>query len=146
MIAKKQPPLVESFIQRLGAGGLRATGARRAVARAVARQRGHFAAEAVAQEASVIGRATVFRTIKLLVEMGFVCRVLLEDGRMHYQISHRGHHHHLICTECGLSQDLLGCDLDSILRERAADRQFTMEGHWLEVYGRCGRCLHRKAA
>ena len=146
MIAKKQHPLVESFVDRLEAGGHRVTGARWAVARAVARQRGHFAADALAQELPGVGRATVFRNIKLMVEMGFVCRVLLGDGLLRYQISHRGHHHHLICSDCGRSEDLLGCDLDSILQDRAADHDFAMEGHWLEVYGRCRACRPQEAA
>ena len=98
-------------------------------------------ADELCRELPYVGRATVFRSLNLLVETGVLCRVLLEDGSLHYQLSHRGHHHHLICTECGLSQDLLGCEIDEMLTERTALNHFQMEGHRLEVYGRCHRCL-----
>ena len=87
-----------------------------------------------------MGRATVYRCLTLLVEEGILCRVLLEDGSLHYQLSHRAHHHHLICTACGLSQDLLGCDIEGILSEKALHDGFRMDGHRLEVYGRCAGC------
>ena len=121
--------------------GYRSTGPRRAVVRTVAARDRHFTADELCRELPQVGRATVFRSLNLLVETGVLCRVLLEDGSLHYQLSHRGHHHHLICTECGLSQDLLGCDIDEMLTERAALNHFQMEGHRLEVYGRCHKCL-----
>ena len=88
-----------------------------------------------------VGRATIYRSLKLLVETGVLCRVLLEDGNLHYQLSHRGHHHHLLCVECGASQDLLGCDIEDLLRQVSAAHDFQLSGHWLEVYGRCQNCL-----
>ena len=88
-----------------------------------------------------MGRATVYRSLKLLVEAGVLCRVLLEDGDLHYQLSHRGHHHHLLCVECGASEDLLGCDIEDLLRQVSSAHEFQLSGHWLEVYGRCRECL-----
>ena len=84
--------------------------------------------------------------LNLLVEAGVLCRVLLEDGSLHYQLSHRGHHHHLICTDCGLTQDLLGCDIEGMLDEKAAELGFQTEGHRLEVYGRCYKCVPAEEA
>ena len=93
-----------------------------------------------------LGRATVYRNVKLMVDLGFVCRVLLSDGSLHYQVSHRGHHHHLICTECGDSTDLIGCGIEQVLGSKAAELDFVAEGHWLEVYGRCSECRPQVAA
>ena len=120
--------------------GHRLTEARHSVSMAVAAQGGHFTAEALCGQLPGVGRATVYRTIKLMVDLGFVCRVLLSDGSLHYQVSHRGHHHHLICTECGRSKDLLGCDIERVLLSKAAEQGFAAQGHWLEVYGRCSQC------
>jgi Fur family ferric uptake transcriptional regulator len=146
MTATDRHPLIETFVSRLEEQGHRVTGSRRTVARAVARQGGHFTIEGLTGQMPGVGRATVYRNIKLMVEMGLVCRVLLEDGQLHYQVSHKGHHHHLICTGCGASQDLLGCDIEEMLRDRAAGHQFAMEGHWLDVYGRCRGCRESAAA
>lgn len=134
-------PKADQLMQLVEDRGYRSTGPRRAVVRTVAARDRHFTADELCRELPYVGRATVFRSLNLLVETGVLCRVLLEDGSLHYQLSHRGHHHHLICTECGLSQDLLGCEIDEMLTERTALNHFQMEGHRLEVYGRCHRCL-----
>ena len=93
-----------------------------------------------------LGRATVYRTLKILVEAEVLCRVLLEDGDLHYQLSHRGHHHHLLCVHCGSSQDLTGCDIEDVLVNTSARHGFELSGHWLEVYGRCRECAESGAA
>ena len=114
--------------------------------RLVAARDRHFSAEELRKELPQVGRATVYRCLNLLVESGILCRVLLEDGSLHYQVSYTGHHHHLICTECGLSEDLLGCDIEGMLMEKASQHQFQTQGHWLEVYGRCLKCVSAAAA
>ena len=121
--------------------GHRSTEPRRALVKSVAAWDSHFTAEELRKALPQVGRATVYRSLNLLVEADVVCRVLMEDGSLHYQLSHRGHHHHLICTECGLSQDLLGCDIEVVLKEKATEHGFQTEGHRLEVYGRCHNCL-----
>ena len=121
--------------------GYRSTAPRRALIRTVEARDWHFTAEELRKDLPMMGRATVYRCLNLLVETGILCRVLLEDGSLHYQLSHRGHHHHLICTECGLSQDLLGCDIEGLLEEKATQHNFQPQGHRLEVYGRCHNCL-----
>ena len=121
--------------------GYRHTGPREALVRRIVAKDRHFTAEDLRREVPQIGRATVYRGLNLLVETGVLCRVLLEDGSLHYQLSHLGHHHHLICTGCGASQDLLGCDIDDMLRKKTGEYGFQMEGHRLEVYGRCDSCV-----
>lgn len=140
MVRREKHPIVERFLEQLDERGQRVTGTRKAVAVAVARQPGHFTIEGLSDGLPNVGRATVYRNVKLLVDLGLVCRVLLEDGHLHYQLSHLGHHHHLICTECGKSADLVGCELESMLQGKARENGFRMDGHWLEVYGHCQDC------
>ena len=136
----------EQLLQILEDQGYRSTSPRQALVRTVAARDRHFSAEEIRLQLPNIGRATVFRSLNLLEETGILCRVLLEDGRLHYQLSHRGHHHHLICTECGVSEDLVGCDIESMLKEKAGKHHFEMDGHRLEVYGRCLRCRSNGAS
>ena len=126
--------------------GYRSTGPRRALMRTVVARDSHFTAEELRRGLPHVGRASVYRFLNLLVDAGILCRVLLEDGSLHYQLSHRGHHHHLICAECGTSQDLVGCEIEEMLTERTALHHFQMEGHRLEVYGRCHQCLSATAS
>ncbi len=143
---------LESVIQKLERGGYRVTRSRLAVAAAVLSQSGHFTVDDVLRRARSlpagrrgIGRATAFRTMRLLAEAGIVCRVLLEDGSLHYRLSERGHHHHLVCVACGSVQDLDDCAVGDLVRELARSTNYEIEGHWLEFYGRCSACRSPRA-
>ena len=133
-------PELESVIRKLEALDHRVTPSRVAVIAAVLAQSGHFSVEDVLRQARAVGRATVFRTMRLLTELDVVCRVLLEDGSLHYRVSRRGHHHHLVCVSCGNAQDLDECAVSDLVRELAAATEYEIEGHWLEFYGRCAAC------
>ena len=131
---------VDEIVSRLADMGYRDTEPRRLVISAAAAQGRPFTAEELCAALPCVGRATVYRGLRLLVETDLVCRVLLEDRELKYQLSHQGHHHHMLCAVCGVSADLAGCDVEDVLREAAAAAGFRMSGHWLEVYGLCGKC------
>ena len=140
-LTKRSVSVSEKILEALDERGYRSTAPRRALAAAIGDQEKHFTAEGLRlQLPPQLGRATVYRTLKILVEASVLCRVLLEDGDLHYQLSHRGHHHHLLCVHCGSSQDLTGCDIEDVLVSTSARHGFELSGHWLEVYGRCRDC------
>ena len=145
-MSKRESPMVAHLLDALGEKGYRDTAPRRAIVQAVAQTEKHFSAEDLRAQLPEVGRATIYRSLKLLLDAGVVCRVLLEDGNLHYQLSHRGHHHHLLCVECGGSEDLTGCDIEDQLKGVAAAHQFQVSGHWLEIYGRCLNCAVPAAA
>ena len=142
VLPKRNTSTADQILETLEEWGYRSTVPRRMVAMTVAQQDRHFTAEGLRRQLPPsIGRATVYRTLKILVESGALCRVLLEDGDLHYQLSHRGHHHHLLCVQCGSSQDLTGCDIEDVLTATSSQHGFELSGHWLEVYGRCRDCV-----
>jgi Fur family ferric uptake transcriptional regulator len=133
--------------ERLEMRGLRLTPARRAVLAAVLDAGPHFTVEEVYQRARGVGRATVFRTMRLLQHLNMVCRVLLDDGRLHYRLNRtRGHHHHLVCRECGRVEAFTDCHVPALVEEVARRTDYQIEGHWLEVYGRCRACRAGRGA
>ena len=138
---------LELVAGRLEMEGLRVTPARRAVLAAVLDAGPHFTVDDVCRRARGVGRATVFRTMRLLQRLDMVCRVLLEDGALHYRLSKtRRHHHHLVCTECGHVEAFTNCDVPALVEEVARRTDYSVEGHWLEVYGRCRACRSRLPA
>lgn len=141
---KRGYSLAEQLIDAFEERGYRDTQPRRSVVQAIAEKERHFTAEELRQELPRVGRATVYRSLKILVESGALCRVLLEDGQLRYQLSHRGHHHHLLCVQCGVSEDLMGCDIEDQLKGVADAHRFEMSGHWLEVYGKCRSCSDQR--
>lgn len=142
VITKRGATVAEQILEVLDERGYRSTAPRRALAAAIGEQSRHFTAEGLRKQLPPsLGRATVYRTLKILVEAEVLCRVLLEDGDLHYQLSHSGHHHHLLCVHCGSSQDLMGCDIEDVLLNTSTRHGFELSGHWLEVYGRCRNCV-----
>lgn len=130
----------ERLADRLLRGGRRLTSSRREVLAAVAAAGDYFTADDILRAVPRAGRATVFRTLRLLLDQDLVCRVVLEDGSTRYRLSASGHHHHLVCNGCGRVEDFRGCDVSGLIGDLVAATDFEIEGHWLEVYGRCGRC------
>lgn len=101
--------------------------------------------EAVAAVAPDIGRATVFRTLDLLVGMGLLQRVHTEAhgswGHLYVLCGLSNiHHHHLVCTQCGQITDFAGCAVEELASRLESETSFQVEGHHLELYGRCERC------
>ena len=131
---------LELIIERLEMRGHRITGSRRRVLDAVLAQPAHFTVDDVLRSTRKVGRATVFRTMKILLDLNIVCRVLLDDGTLHYRVSTRGHHHHLVCRDCGRVEDFTNCDVTTLVRELAKSTDYEIEAHWLEGYGRCQAC------
>lgn len=128
------------IMQRLARQGRRITPGRRRVIEAIASAPPHFTIEDILRRTRRVSRATVFRTFRLLLDANIVCRVLLEDGTLHYRRSLTDHHHHLVCTRCGRVEDFTRCEVPDLVRELARSSSFQVEGHWLELYGRCAAC------
>jgi Fur family ferric uptake transcriptional regulator len=137
---------LDLIIERVESQGRRVTSSRQRVLEAVLDSPAHFTVDDVLRRTPDVGRATVFRTMKLLQDMGLVCRILMEDGALHYRLGAHGHHHHLVCRSCGRVEDFTTCDVSAIVGRLAEETDYRIEGHWLEVYGRCRGCRTGEAA
>ena len=127
--------------ERLEDTGHRLTAPRRAVLDAIVSGKRPFTIEELSEQLPNIGRATVFRTVKLLHELDIVCRVPLEDGGVRYEHSLSGrHHHHLICSECGSVTEFSDPTLDAAIEQNATTAGFELDSHSAELYGRCASC------
>lgn len=109
------------------------------------RQEGHLSAddlvEVVRREAPGIGRATVYRTLQWMVEAGMARKVDFGEGRSRFEPSYRHpRHFHLICTTCHRSSEFLSSDVESLMEEIAAARQFAPAQQVVQIYGVCEEC------
>lgn len=127
-------------VNRMEEQGHRLTAPRRAVLEAIDATVAPFTVEDLCDVLPGVGRATVFRTIRLLQDLSVLCRVPLEDGSVRYQLSQGGHHHHLVCRNCGQVSEFSDPGIDALILENAEAEGFTLDGHSVELYGRCSRC------
>lgn len=134
----------QSIIQQLSRSGLRITQPRRAVIRALLEDAGYSSPSEIRERArshcSSVGLVTVYRTLDLLSEMGFVRRIHTENGCHGFAVTDHGHRHHLICRQCGAAVEIEGCDLSAFLARVGQETGYLIEEHLLELEGLCSSC------
>lgn len=128
------------LIATLEDSGFRLTAPRRRVADSIDRQDEAFTAEDLCDSVPGVGRATVYRTIKLLVEAGALCKLAMPDGAPKYSAARVGHHHHTVCVRCGKVGDFRDSTVERMLRSLAKEVDGQIVGHRMEVYVDCAEC------
>ncbi len=84
-----------------------------------------------------LGTATVYRTLKALVEEGWLAVVEVPGEAPRYERAGKGHHHHFHCRGCGRLFELEGCP-DGL--KHLTPNGFSLEAHEVVLYGRCTVC------
>ena len=121
--------------------GYRLTSPRRSVIGLLDRKEEGFSAEDICEELPGVGRATVYRTIKLLLEAGVLCKLALPDGAPKYSLARVEHHHHTFCVGCGNVGEFRDTTIERLLRTIGADIAGEIVGHRMEFYIVCRSCL-----
>ncbi len=132
-----------SVMAQLQGTGLRSTEQRRAVVAAALRRARPFTAQELVGDLGGIGRATVFRTLDLLVRLGALSRMhaVIEGERcVRYTRCEPEHHHHLRCRSCGRVEEIDAPDIERRLQAVARRRGFISVAHEVEIAGLCPRC------
>ena len=121
--------------------GYRSTGPRREVINAIENREDSFSAEKVCADLPGVGRATVYRTMKLLIQAGVLCKLALLDGEPTYTLARMEHHHHTICVRCGMVGEFRDATIERALRAIGDDISGEIVGHRMEFYVTCEQCL-----
>ena len=124
--------------------GYRLTPQRMMIISAIENSDDHISAEEIFSQ--VVARyphvniSTVYRTLELLKELGLVTETDLGAGRVRYHPAEKGHHHHLVCRDCGaiidLDESMLSPVRDVLLKEYG----FIADLRHLAILGRCIEC------
>lgn len=134
----------DSIVAAFGGAGYRLTEPRRALAQLIENRNGHFTAEDLVQasrdERLDVGRATVFRSLDILAELGLVERLDLPSGEHAFVACEPAHHHHVICSSCGRSADVGDSGMGRVLEDVARKSGYEIERHRLELFGICAEC------
>lgn len=125
--------------------GLKYTGEREKILQAVMHTDEHFEAEELLrlmwQESNRVGKATVYRTLKLLVECGIVKEVHFSNKQVHYEHTYgQDPHDHMVCRRCGR---IIEFDAAEVVRLRtviSAKARFHALSHRFQILGLCEVC------
>ena len=132
------------LVSMLRKKGYRVTPQRRAILEVITKNRSHLSIAAihdrVVKKHKDIGLVTVYRLIEVLLKLGLVCKVNVKGGTDYILRRPQGHHHHLVCNECGKVVDFSNCDLGALEGELSAKSGFVISEHLLEFRGKCRLC------
>lgn len=132
----------EAFIRKKG---LKLTSQRRRILKRVFATHRHFTAEEAhdwfRKGRDDVSRATVYRTLSLLVEGGLLDQLDLGGDKKRYEhLLGRAHHDHLLCIKCGTVVEFQEPRIETLQDEVAATHGFSITSHSLRLFGMCRKC------
>lgn len=130
--------IADELAARLHAQGMRMTPQREQVLGAV-RRLGHATPEQIAETVEGVDPATVYRTLELLEELGFVRHAHLSHGAPSYRPA-EDEHIHVVCHSCGAVVDAEPVLVDELADRLLAQRGFVLDRSHFTVFGRCRDC------
>jgi Fur family transcriptional regulator, ferric uptake regulator len=144
-------PLVERVGRLLRERGERMTGPRKAVLAVLAASGGHLGAEdvvtAVADVDPGVHRASVYRTLDALCDLGVVQHVHIGHGATAYHLVQSGDVHvHAQCSSCGAMVDLPVDVLEHAAERMARDAGFLLDPTHVALSGTCAACASASEA
>jgi len=134
------------FREFLRAKGLRCTAERDEIVQALQRTNHHFGIEDLvvdlAKRGSSASRATVYRTVPLLVEAGLLCIAdALPGGEFTYEFVYgRDHHDHLCCLRCHERIEFAERGIELLQIDVARHHGYKLIGHHHDLFGVCPKC------
>jgi Fur family ferric uptake transcriptional regulator len=139
-------PFIRLFARYLREQGLPVTHQRETVAEAVFESHEHLSVDdlesALRGRGERIGKATIYRTLDLLVRSRLVEEHDFGEGfkRYEHRLSRQPVHEHLVCLECGKVIEFLSPEMGEMEERVHAQLGFVPARHRLEIYGLCREC------
>ena len=132
------------IVKKLTEKGYRLTPQRLMTISAIEQSDGHISAEEIYVQVVAkyphVNISTVYRTLELLKKLGLVTETDFGEGRVRYHPVGKGHHHHLVCQECGSINDLDEAVLTPLKEDLLREYGFRADLRHLAIFGRCNKC------
>lgn len=140
-----QPKFVGQFEEYLKRKGLKMTKSRRSILEQVFAYDGHFQAEdllvSMRQNGYPGSRATIYRTLPLLVKSGLLTEVIDAQKNSRYEHIHALQQHaHLICLRCSRIIEFKNTEIDALQKKVCEAHQFKPVKYRNEILGYCSEC------
>ena len=146
MAARTDNAWAEHALLALRKAGYRRGGARTAVVEALARHDCAVTAieldDELRRRRPAVGRASVYRALEQLEQLGLVQRMEVTRGTAGYERVEPGgeHHHHAICRQCGRMVPFEDPSLERAIEKLSGEISFEVTDHDVVLRGLCERC------
>jgi Fur family ferric uptake transcriptional regulator len=135
----------DAFKKYLKSKELKFTKERETILDEILSHKGHFDLEEIylglRDKGSKVSRASIYRTVPLLVESGILEEVQRTDKHAHYELTYgSSHHDHMLCTECGKVIEFYSPSIEKLQDSLCRSRGFKGTSHTLEIRGVCKEC------
>ena len=88
-----------------------------------------------------VSRATVYRTIDVLVKNNLINKLDIGDGRARFEYNDKYiHHDHLVCTKCGKIVEFYNDKIEELQNDIAKQHNFKLLDHSHQLFGICKDC------
>ena len=83
----------------------------------------------------------MYRTIRLLLDAGVICKLAMRDGTTKYSLARIEHHHHIVCVRCGTVAEFRDSTIERLVRSIGEEVSGEILGHRIEFDIVCEDCL-----
>ncbi len=136
----------EVFRDYIQSKGLKFTPERKSILNYVFENHGHFEVEELLFEMRKnkvrVSKATIYRTVALLVKCGLLREVIFGEKHTHYEhVYGHEHHEHLVCIGCGKIIEFCDERIEKFQDEVCVKNRFKPENHRFQITGYCEDCV-----
>jgi Fur family transcriptional regulator, ferric uptake regulator len=137
----------EDAAEALAAAGYRRGGVRSAIVALLDEQPCALSAveigEALRERGREVSRASVYRVMEELEQVGLLARVEVGQGIVRYEPARHGagHHHHLVCERCGRLEPFTDEGLERAIRKLSERLPLEVSEHEIVIRGACRSCV-----
>ncbi len=145
---KRKKETLDRFKKYLKKYNFKYTSQREEILKEILKTKGHFEVEDIVytlkEKKKNVSRATVYRTLSILKDMGIIDEVIKYKNKTIYEVNLSEHHDHLICIQCGKIIEFFNRELEEIQDKICKEFSFHPSSHRLEIYGLCKDCYEKE--
>jgi Fur family ferric uptake transcriptional regulator len=146
----KGPDVDQIVAARLRPLGQRLTPRRRSLLEILRSARHPLTIHEILERGKSLAMSSAYRNLTVLEQAGLVHRVITGEDFARYELAEEltEHHHHLICSSCGLVRDMpTDVRIERVMRSVMSDmpvETFTPQSHRIDVMGFCPDCIQQR--
>ncbi len=137
--------VIEDFRKFIKRKGLKYTSEREEILKEILTIEDHFDVEELylklKNKGSKVSKSSIYRTLSLLIEGGYIQEVYKQEGHSHYEVTlNKLPHLHFICIKCNKVKEAGDEELAELIKKYGEDLGYKLLTYHLEIFGICPDC------